>query len=83
MTIEVQQPRLQALIQQRMASGQFQTVEDAFVQALESAPLPRSLHQDPTSRTGTELIATMQVIPYKDIELEHSHLPHPVRDVEF
>ena len=83
MTIEVQQPRLQALIRQRMASGQFQTVEDALVQALEATPLPRSLHRNPAPRTGAALVAAMQAMPHKDIEFEHSRLPLLVRDVEF
>lgn len=40
MNIEVHQPELEALIQQRMASGAFHDVEDALIQALKSSPPP-------------------------------------------
>jgi len=53
MNIEIHQPKLEALIQQRMASGRFQSIEDVLVQALESAPLPQELRQE---RTGAELV---------------------------
>jgi len=82
MNIEVHQPRLEALIQQRMASGRFQSVEDALVQALESAPLPQEKTQ--SRRTGADLVAAMQAMPHKDeIEFEHSRRQMPVRDAEF
>ena len=38
MTIEIHQPELEALIQQRMASGAFHDVEDVLIYALKSAP---------------------------------------------
>jgi len=53
MNIEIYQLKLEALIQQRMASGRFQSIEDVLVQALESALLPQELNQE---RTGAELI---------------------------
>jgi hypothetical protein len=82
MTIEIQQPRLEAMIRQRMASGHFLSIEDALLQALESAPLPEMPVR--THRTGADLIAAMQAMPYKDeIEFEHSRPHMPVRDVEF
>jgi hypothetical protein len=40
MTIEIQQPEFEALIEQRMASGAFPDVETALFQALKSAPPP-------------------------------------------
>ncbi len=46
MNIEIHQPRLEALIQQRMASGQFQTVEDLLLQSLETAPPMRNGHPE-------------------------------------
>jgi hypothetical protein len=45
MTIEIQEPELEALIQQRMASGQFQDVEDVLIQALKSSP-PLTRHKE-------------------------------------
>ncbi len=38
MTIEIHQPELEALIQQRMASGRFQSIEDVLLQALKTSP---------------------------------------------
>ena len=38
MTIEIRQPELEALIQQRMDSGAFRNVEDVLMQALQSLP---------------------------------------------
>jgi hypothetical protein len=38
MTIEIHQPELEALIQQRMASGRFQTIEDFLLATIKSAP---------------------------------------------
>ena len=39
MTIEIHKPELEALIQERMKSGEFQNVEDVLLQALKSAPI--------------------------------------------
>ncbi len=38
MTIEIRQPELEALIQQRMGSGAFRNVEDVLMHALKSLP---------------------------------------------
>ena len=40
MTIEIEKPELEALILERMQKGQFASVEDALMQALQSSPLP-------------------------------------------
>ncbi len=37
MTIEIHKPELEALIQERMKTGAFQTVEDVLIQALKSS----------------------------------------------
>jgi len=42
MTIEIQQPELEALIERRMQSGRFATVEDALLEALQNSPVPES-----------------------------------------
>jgi hypothetical protein len=39
-TIEIHQPELEALIQRRMDSGRYPTVEDALLEALKAAPEP-------------------------------------------
>ena len=39
MTIEIHKPELEALIQERMNSGEFQNVEDVLLQALKSSSI--------------------------------------------
>jgi hypothetical protein len=41
MTIEIRQPELEALIQQRMDTGAFSDVEDVLLQALKASAAPR------------------------------------------
>jgi len=85
MMIEIQKPELQALIQERMLAGAFQSVEDALMQALQSAPLPGK--KEPGKNTGappamgTELVAAMQASPFKEICLEAGSERSPVREV--
>ena len=38
MIIEIHKPELESLIRERMASGEFQSVEDVLIQALKSTP---------------------------------------------
>ena len=38
MIIEIHKPELENLIRERMASGEFQNVEDVLMQALQSSP---------------------------------------------
>jgi hypothetical protein len=45
MTIEIHQPEIEALIEQRMASGAFQDVEEMLLYALKSAPVPSADEQ--------------------------------------
>jgi hypothetical protein len=40
MSVEIHQPEIEALIEQRMASGAFNDVEEVLIHALKSAPLP-------------------------------------------
>jgi hypothetical protein len=82
MTIEIHKPELEALIMERMKTGEFQSVEDALIQALEMSPAakPAAATQ---SHTGTDLIAAMQSSPYREIEIEPARHRMPVRDVTF
>ena len=73
MTIEISRPEVEALILQRMKSGAFSSAEDVILHALRSSK--------PESRTGAALIAAMQASPHKEIEIEASRGPMPVRDV--
>ncbi len=68
MNIEIHQPELEALIQKHMASGAFHDIEEVLLYALKSAPpgAPNKGSSPSTQRTGTDLIAVMQAMPYKD-----------------
>lgn len=84
MNIEVHQPRLEALIQQRMASGRFQSVEDALVQALEAAPFPEEAQP---RRMGAELVEACAkvrgLLTDDEIDTMFSRTPSFSRPVEF
>jgi hypothetical protein len=83
MTIEIQRPELEALIQERMKSGVFGSVEDVLMQALKSAPPVTELSSEAATRTGADLVAAMQASPYREIDLEAPSARLPVRGVTF
>ena len=71
MTIEIHRPELEALIIQRMKSGGFQNVEDVLLQALKTSPPvgePSGTSRD--KRTGADLIAALQALPYRELDIE-------------
>jgi hypothetical protein len=85
MTIEIQNPELQALILDRMRSGGFRNIEDALMQALKSQPCVPDENSNPNvphALTGTALVAAMQASPYKQIDLEPERNRLPVRNIE-
>ncbi len=59
MTIEIHRPELEALLMERMKAGAFQNVEDAIMQALETAPAPEPAQELPLERP---LHAAAQII---------------------
>jgi hypothetical protein len=73
MTIEIREPEVEALILQRMKSGAFSSAEEVILHALRSSK--------PDAPSGAALIAAMQASPHKEIEIEPSRGPAPVRDV--
>jgi hypothetical protein len=81
MTIEIRSPELEALIIERLRSGEFQSVEDILMKALQRSAVPA----DKETRTGADLIAAMQNCPYKDVDfdLEPIRGAMPVRDITF
>lgn len=79
MTIEIHLPDLETLIQQRMKSGAYRSVEDFLIHAL-SAP---ATAQTDDKGMGAGLVAAMQACPVKYIDLEPARYPMPVRDVTF
>jgi hypothetical protein len=58
MTIEIHHPALESLIQQRMKSGAFRSVEDVLIHALTIASASEA-NDEPT---GASLIAAMQFV---------------------
>ena len=83
MTIEIHRAELEALIQERMKSGIYQSVEDVLMQALKSAPPAMELSTDAATRTGADLVAALQASPYREMDLEPARGPLPVRGVTF
>jgi hypothetical protein len=85
MTIDIHKPELEALIQDWMRSGLFQTVEDALMEALKSVPLPMRKASGPlgerTPIMGSVLVAAMQAYPGMEMRLEPESYRAPVRDV--
>ena len=84
MTIEIHRPELEALIQERMQEGAFESVEDVLLQALKTVPAPSRQDSAPyESCTGADLVAAMQASPDKEISLDPSRHRMPLRDVDF
>jgi hypothetical protein len=81
MTIEIDEPELEALIQERMKSGHFQSVEEVLIQALKAAPPAMVSSSAANGHTGADLIAAMQASPHKEVDLEPVRVPLPVRGV--
>lgn len=72
MTIEISSPEVEAIILQRMRSGEFSNAEEVILHALRSS--------EPKASTGSALIAAMQASPHKELEIEPSRGTAPVRD---
>jgi hypothetical protein len=71
MTIEIQQPEVEAMIEARMRGGSFASVEDALLQALKTAQLPSGgSYGEEAGLTGSALVAAFQASPHKEINLE-------------
>lgn len=73
MTIEINSPDVEALIQQHMQAGAFKTPEDLIRVVFRSSV--------PGTRTGADLVAALQVCPYPEVDIEPARGPMPVRDV--
>jgi hypothetical protein len=81
MTIEIHRPELEAMIIERMRNGGFHNIEDALMQALETAPPPEIRPETAQKRTGADLVAAIQRSPYRDLEIEPERYRMLVRDV--
>jgi hypothetical protein len=77
MTIEINRPELEALIQRRLDSGQFQSVEDVLWQALASAPndeipSPAKRSRPEGRKSLAELFAES---PFKGLAMDFERFP--------
>lgn len=83
MTVDLEHPELVALIQMRMRTGRFSTVEDALIDALKvSASVGGEVPAPGRSgRTGSALVAAMQACPFQEVEIEPARMPMPMREV--
>ena len=79
MTIEIHQPRLEALIEQRMASGNFQTVEDLLLQMLETSPSD-DLDSEPAGRKS--LAQLFAESPFRGMDIEFPRDNSPMRPLD-
>ncbi len=82
MHIEIHKPELQILIRKAIADGRFPDVEEAMLHALKAASPQPAPPKNAPMRMGSELIAAMQAMPYKDIDIEPERPHMPVRTLE-
>jgi hypothetical protein len=82
MSVEIHQPEIEALIEQRMASGAFQDVEEVLIHALKSAPaLPAVPSKDRTlGKVLVDEFAKAREI-LAGVELDFTRDPSPGRPV--
>jgi hypothetical protein len=83
MTIEIHEPELEAMIQQKLDSGRYKDVEDVLRHALTGATAPKVALEAGDGLSGTELIRIMQACPYPDFEMDFEPIYPQVREVEF
>lgn len=70
MTIEIHKPELEALIRERMNSGEFQNVEDVLINALKSsqpALAPVKAHRSEGRKSLAQLFADS---PFKGLNID-------------
>lgn len=65
-----------------MANGGFKNAEEALLYALKAASPQPAPAKDAPARMGSELVATMQAMPYKDVDIEPERPHMPVRTLE-
>ncbi len=82
MTIEVHQPELAALIQQHMATGRFQTVEDFLFQALRSGEVdPQPAPDRPVLSLLEVFDRAREILDGEELVIERDPSPGHVVDL--
>jgi hypothetical protein len=77
MTIQITKPEVEALINQRLQSGEFKDAEDVILQALQSSPGITSQPDTPPAKNIEELFA-----PLRGLNLEFRRNPSTGRPVD-
>ena len=78
MTIQINQPELEALIQQRLQSGAFRDVEDVLLQALKAyEPEEKTVEPAVKAKSLVEVFA-----PLRGLDLDFDRNPSTGRPVE-
>ncbi len=83
MCVKIHQPEIEALIEQRMASGAFQDVEAVLIYALRSAPAPpevRSKNRTFGKILVDEFAKAREILA--GVELDFTRDPSPGRRVD-
>ena len=82
MMIEIQKPEVEALLLERMKSGEFQSVEDVILQALQSLSDARRSTSPGKRPDGRKSLAALFAdSPFRGLELDFERNPDCGRDI--
>lgn len=81
MSVIIHQPEIEALIEQRMATGAFRDVEAVLLHALKSAPEP--VAPPSRSRAPLSLVEVCAMVQGMTDDLDLTRDPSPGRPVSF
>ena len=77
MTIQITEPEVEALINERLQSGAFRNAEDVILEALRSSPPTRPLPEAPPAKNIVELFE-----PLRGLNLDFGRNPSTGRPVD-
>lgn len=82
MTIEIHQPEIEALIQQRLQSGGFENAEEVLVHALRSSPEPQRVRDRFLGKNLVEVCGMVRgLLTDEEVDSVFSRDPSPDRPV--
>jgi Arc/MetJ-type ribon-helix-helix transcriptional regulator len=82
MTIEIHEPELEALIQQRMASGAFRSVEDVLKAALQPAAEDQPPRDQPKESLDQMFARVRGLFTDEEIDTMFRRDPSPGRSID-
>lgn len=80
MTIQIEDPEVEALIEERMASGRFDSVQTALHFVLTNAP--RTPDHDPREPSWKDAIAAARAFGGYNLDIERGRVNNPNRDID-